>query len=98
MLDQPLHGRIKAIAVLELDSQAFGEIARADAGRFQRLQHVEYSFDLVDRSPELLRHLREASGEVARLVDQIDEILCNQLVARIRNDESHLLGQMPGKR
>ena len=45
--DQGLHRRIEAVALLELHRQAFGEIARADAGRIEALQHREHGLDFA---------------------------------------------------
>ena len=52
--DQRLHRRIEAVALLELDREAFGEIARADARRIEALQDREHRLDLGQRRAELL--------------------------------------------
>ena len=44
--DQRLHGGVEAVELLELDREAFGEVARAHAGRIEALQHGEHGFDL----------------------------------------------------
>ena len=54
MADQRLHRRIEAVALLELDREAFGEIARAHAGRIEGLQDGEHGLDVGERRAELL--------------------------------------------
>ena len=38
VLDEPLHRRVEAVALLELERQALGEVAGEDAGRIEALQ------------------------------------------------------------
>ena len=98
MRDQRLHGGIEAVALLELDGEAFGEIARAHARRVEPLQDGEHRFDLGQRRAELLADLRQIAGEVAGLVDQIDEILPDHAPGRIGDRQRELLGEMVGQR
>ena len=78
--------------------QAFGEAARADAGRVEGLQDREHRLDFRDRGAELLGDRREIAGQVAGLVDQIDEILADHAARRIGDRERELLGEMVGER
>ena len=64
--------------------EAFGEIAGAHAGRIEALQDREHRLDLGQRRAELLADLREVAGEVAGLVDQIDEVLADHAPRRDR--------------
>ena len=73
-------------------------IARAHAGRVEALQDREHGIDFGQRRAELLGDLREIAGEVAGLVDQIDEILPDHAAGRIGDGERELLGQMIGER
>ena len=98
MSDQRLHRRIEAVALPELDRQAFVEIARAYAGRIEALQDGEHRFDFRQRRAELLRHGRKIAGEIAGLVDQIDEVLADHAPHRIADREHELLGEMIGER
>ncbi len=91
--DQRLHGRIEAIALLELDRQAFGEVARANAGRVEGLQDGENGLDLGQRGAELFRRRGDIAGEITELVDQIDQILRDHAPHRIGNGQRHLLAQ-----
>ena len=62
MLHQRAHRRIEAVAVLELDGEAFGEIARADAGRIERLQDGEHGLDVGARRAEFVGDGVEIAG------------------------------------
>ena len=73
--DQRLHRGIEAVALLELDRQAFAQIARAHAGRIEGLQDREHRFDLGQRRAELLGDRCKIAGEIAGLIDQIDQVL-----------------------
>ena len=87
MSDQRLHRRIETIALPELDRQAFVEIARAHAGRFEALHDGEHRFDFRQWRAELFRHCRKVAGEIAGLVDQIDEVLADHAPHRIADRE-----------
>ena len=78
--------------------EAFGEIARADAGRIEALQDGEHRLDLGERRAELLGDRRQVAGEIAGLVDQIDQILADHAARRIGDRERELLGEMIGER
>ena len=98
MLDQRAHRRIEAVALLELERETFGEIARADAGRIERLQDGEHGLDLGARRAELLGDGVEIAGEVAGLVHHIDQVLPDHAAGRIGDRQRHLLGEMIGER
>ena len=98
MRDQRLHGGIEAVAFLELDREAFGQLARAYAGGVEALQDGQHGLDIGERRAELLGDLREIAGEVAGLVDHIDEILPDHAPRRIGDRERELLGEMIGER
>ena len=98
MGDQRLHGGIETVALLELDGEAFGEIARAHAGRIEALQDRQHGLDLGERRAELVGDQREIAGEIAGLVDQIDEILPDHAPRRIDHRQRELLGEMVGER
>ena len=57
--DQRLHRRVEAVALAELDREAFGEIARAHARRIERLQDAQHRFDFGQRRAELLGDRRQ---------------------------------------
>ena len=54
MREQRPHRGIVAVALLELDREAFAQVSRTDAGRIEGLQHAEHRFDLRQRRAELL--------------------------------------------
>ena len=45
VLDELLHRRVEAVALLELQRQAFGEVAGENAGRIEALQAVKRRLD-----------------------------------------------------
>ena len=96
--DQRRHRRIEAVALLELDRQAFGEIARAHARRIEALHDVEHRLDFGRRRAELVGHRREIAGEVAGLVDHVDQVLPDHPPDRIDDRQRQLPGQMIGER
>ncbi len=98
MFDQSRHRRIETVAFLELDREAFGEIAGANARRIEALQNRERRFDLARRRAELLGDRGEIAGEIAGLVDEIDEILPDHPPRGIGDCHHHLSGKMIGKR
>ena len=81
--DQGGHRRIEAVALLELQGQALGEIARADARRIEALQDAEHRLDLVHSGAEFFRRGFKIAAEVAGLVDEIDEILADHPLRRV---------------
>ena len=91
--DQRLHRRIVAIAFLELDGQAFGEIARANAGWVEGLQDGKNRLDLADASAELVGGCRQIAGEVAGFIDHADEVMTDHAPNRIWNRQRDLLAQ-----
>src|SRR5262245_34705667 len=74
MGNERLHRGIEAIALPELDGEAFREIARTHARRIETLQDRQHGIDLGSRRAQLLGDEREIAVEVAGLVDEIDEI------------------------
>ena len=50
--------------------EALAQVARADAGRIEALQHAEHRLDLGERRAELLGDGVEVAGQIAGLVDQ----------------------------
>ena len=75
MFDQRLHRGIVAVEFAKLDREAFAQIARADAGRIEFLQHRKHRIDICLRGAEPLGGLSEIRRQIAGIVDQIDQIL-----------------------
>jgi len=98
MLDHRLHGGIEAIMLLELDGKAFGEIACAYTGWIETLQDCQHRFDLGERRTELLGRLGQALGQIAGLVDQVDQMAPDYAADRIGNRKRQLLGEMIDQR
>ena len=94
MLDQRAHRGIETVAILELEGEAFGEIARAHAGRIERLQDREHGLDVGQRGAELLGDGVEIAGEIAGLVDHIDQVLPDHAAGRIGDRQRDLFGEV----
>ena len=67
-------------------------------GGSKRLQNRQHRFDVAARRAELLGDRVEIAGEVAGLVDHIDEIAADHALGRIGDRQRHLFGQMIGER
>ncbi len=98
MLHQRLHRRIEAVAILELDGKTFGEIARAHAGRIERLQDGEHGLDVGARRAQLGGDGVEIAGKVAGFVHHVDQVLRDHAAGRIGNRQRHLGGEVGGER
>ncbi len=84
MLDQRLHRRVVAIEFAQLDRQALAQVSRADAGRIEFLQHREHRLDVLGRCAEPLGGLAEIRRQIARLIDEIDQVLADHALRRAR--------------
>src|SRR3546814_13181020 len=73
MLDQCLHGWVVAVALLQLQSEAFGERAGEDAGRLEILQQCQHRLDARQRAAELLRQRGEVAAQIAVVVELVDQ-------------------------
>ena len=97
MRDERLHRGIEAIALLELEGEAFVEIASADpggskpAGSPARLRPRSAGTQPLGDDGEI-------ATEIAGLIDQIDEMLADHAPRRIGNRQHQLLGEMIGQR
>ena len=94
MFDQRLHRRVVAIEFAELDREAFAQIARADAGRVEFLQHGDNRFDIGLRGAEPLGGLAEIRRQISGIVDQIDQILSDHALHRPGESHRQLFGEM----
>ena len=98
MLDQRLHGGIEAIALPQLNGNAFCEIACAHTGWIETLQDSQHRLDLGERRTKLLGRLGQVLGQIASLVDQVDQVPPDHAADRIDNCERQLLGEMIDQR
>ncbi len=97
MLDQRLHRRIETVAFLQLDGEALGEIARAHAERFECLQNRKDELDVASLRAKFVGNGIEIAGEIAGLVDHIDQVLADHAAGRIGDRQRQLFGKMIGK-
>src|SRR5450755_676151 len=87
MLDQRLHRRVVTVELAQLDSQALAQVSRADAGRIEFLQYRQNGLDVRLAGPEPLGGLPQVRRQVARLVDEVDQILADHALRGL--GESH---------
>ena len=78
------HAGIEAVALAQLDGEAFGEVAGADAGRVEGLHQRQRALDQVDRRVEALGDVGEVGAQIAGLVDLVDEHAADQPHGRDR--------------
>ena len=94
MLDQRLHRRVVAVELAQLDRKAFAQIARADAGRIEFLQHRKHRIDVGLRGAEPLGGLAEIGRQIAGLIDEIDQILADHALRGLGEGDRKLFGEM----
>ena len=75
---------VVAVLVLELQGQAFGQVAREHARRIEALQGRQHLVDQAGRSAELGGEIVEVAAQVAGLVDHVDEVGADQPLGRVR--------------
>ena len=97
MREKGLHRGIETVLLLELDGQAFAQIARAHAGGIEGLQRCEHRFDFAQWRAEPFGNGIKVASEVAGLVDQIDQVAADHAPHGVGNRECKLLAQMVGE-
>ena len=90
IVDQTGHRRIEAVAFLQLQHQAFGEITGGDAGRIECMEHGEHGLDPLLRGTETLGHRGQIGAQIAGVVDAIDQILADHTVDGIVEGDGKL--------
>ena len=86
--------RIVAVLVLELQRQAFGQVAREHARRVEALQHVQHLVDQPGRRTELVSEVLEVDPQIAGFVHGVNEMGADQPLGGIGDDDMQLLGQI----
>jgi hypothetical protein len=94
IVEQRRYRRIEAVALLELEGEALGQRARGHAGGIERLKHAEHALDARPLDAEAFGDFREIAGEIARLVDEIDQVGGDKAIAGIDDGQGHLLDEM----
>ena len=92
--DENFHRRIVAVALLELDRQTFGEIARADAGGIEALHQRQNRSVSRQIGVQPVGDVGDALAQIAGLVDPVDDRLADEPAAGIGAGERELLGEM----
>ena len=89
-----LHRRVVTVALDQLQREAFGEAAREDAGRLQGLQALEHFFDVSERSAKPLGDVLEGAGEIAGLVERVDQRARDHAVGGLFEHDHRLPGEV----
>ena len=83
MGQQRLHRLVQAVAVGQLQAQAFGEVAGEDPGRLEPLQPRQGRLDLRHRAAEAFGRGGEVGAEIAGVVEQVDQVVADHPLDRI---------------
>ena len=98
VVEQPGNLRVVAVGILELQRQAFGEIAREHTGWVEALQLGEHALDENDGRAEPHGDIVETARQVAQLVQHVNEVHADQPFGRVRHHQVQLLGEVVGQR
>ncbi len=98
IFEQPGDDGIEAVAFGELQGQALGERPGADADRLEPVQHGQNAFNHADGSAQPFRDFITPAFEIARLVDEVDQMIADQAVGRFGNRDMQLAAQMIAQR
>ena len=74
MVQQGCHGRVEAIAVLQLQRQAFRQAPGKHPHRIEGLQLRQRGLDLLWLAPHHVRHRVQIRRQVSGLVDHIHQV------------------------
>ena len=94
MLDQPRHGRVAAVQLLQLQREAFAQVAGEHAARLEALHHRQGFLDEIERGAEQLAKGGKIALQVSGLIGHVDEMMADQPAGRVGEDERKLIGQM----
>ena len=97
VVDQPRHRRVVAVRLARLQRDAFAQSARADAGRIERLHQRQRGFRVRQRDAEIAGQLEQGGMEIARLVEQADEMAGDGGKTGIVGDRADLRAEMLGQ-
>ena len=73
IVEQAAHGGVEAIALDQLQLQAFGHGAGHDAGRLEAVAHGQHRLDTLERDPQPVGDLGQVAAQIAALIDGIDQ-------------------------
>ena len=94
VVQQGPHGRVQAVAFSQLQRQALRQAAGEDAGRVETLQDLQDRLDPFLRTAQGRGQLGQGPGDVARLVQQVDQVQADQPVHWVRQLDCELLQQV----
>ncbi len=94
VVDQRAHRRVEAVAIGELQRQAFGEMAGEHARRIEALHQRQRRLDPRHGAIEPVCDIGELALEVAGLVDHVDEMRADDAVDGVGDVDRELRQQM----
>src|SRR5262245_28820835 len=94
MLDKRRHGRVAAVLLLELQREAFAQVAGKYAARLEALHHRQGFLNEIERGAEQLAKGSKIALQVAGLIGHVDEMMADQPADRVGEDERELVGKM----
>ena len=98
MIDQTDHAGVETVALLELDGEAFGKIAGADARRVEGLHQGQRALDQIERRIEALGDIGKVGAQIAGFVDLVDEHAADQPHGGIGGGQAELVLEVIGQR
>jgi hypothetical protein len=84
-----------------LQRQAFGQIARADAGGVEGVDDGQHRFHARQRHAQPRRHIEQAGAQIAAFVDLIDQLRCDRHIRRAQGQPGlrhQMIGQADARR
>ena len=97
MIQQGVHGRIAAVALDQLQAQAFTHVPGEDAGGLEALHHLQHRLDPLRRAAEADGRVGQVQPQVAAVVDPVAQGRGDGGVGDIEAGDRRLGGQMFGQ-
>jgi hypothetical protein len=94
MLDQSRHGGVAAVLLLQLQREAFAQVAGKHAARLEALHHRQGLLDEIERRAEQLAKRCKIALQVPGLIGHVDEMMADQPAGRVGEDKRELIGKM----
>ena len=78
--EQGLHRRVEPVLLRQLYREAFGQVARANAGRIEALYRCDHALDPRFADAKRRRNLRSFAPQITVVIERIDDLRRNQSV------------------
>ena len=94
VVEQKLHRRIEPVAIAQLQRQAFCEIARENAGRFEFLYPRQHALDIRSGAAQLPGGRVAIDAQIAGLVEVLEQMRGDNPIDRIAKIGADLFAQV----